>query len=245
MNNYDTFLMVGGCLAILLWIAFGILSLFNKTQIEEKRETATNPPQQATPAQPAPAPTVDSGGVSLQTLWPYLWPALLIGTILYVWGWKDTPTHKAGPAPQAQAPKRELQRRVITRPIEFLGGENLTRGREWIGIQQGGHANFRVDLPIVQNGKYKIHFHMRRVEKGRDFIEINRGKENNGNPFSVEHNATDFPIEIVFFDDGYVIGMPGEPKYFRPGDNFFKLWADKELLIQLNKPMYVKITYWE
>jgi hypothetical protein len=59
---------------------------------------------QAAPAQLAPAPTVDSGGVSFKTIWPYLWPTLLIGAILYLgWTWSGrTPTHKAGPAPQTR-----------------------------------------------------------------------------------------------------------------------------------------------
>jgi len=146
--------------------------------------------------------------------------------------------------PPPAAPKREPQKKTVKFPLEFVGGENLVREPERIGIRKGGHANFRVSLPNVINGKYKVHYHGQRIKEGRDFLEINRGK-GIGAPFDIKHSATDFPIELRFFDDGYAIGMPGENKYFRSGENYFKLWADDNLLVQLDKQPYVEITYWQ
>ena len=151
---------------------------------------------------------------------------------------------KTPPPAKATAPKKELRKQTVKIPLEFVGGENLVREPGRVGIRKGGYANFRVNLPIVINGNYKIHYHGQRIKEGRDFLEINKGK-GNGAPFSIKHGATDFPVQLVFFDDGYDDKMSGETKYFRSGDNYFKLSADDDLLVQLDKPHYVEITYWE
>lgn len=203
--------------------------------------TATTTPPTPPPAPPAPVPVSKTNW-----LWPVVVGILAIVVVIWVIAPMMTKTTTA-PAPKVAAPKKELRKYTKSFPLEFVGGENLVREPDRpdrVGIRKGGYANFRVNLPIVINGNYKIHYHGQRIKEGRDFLEINRGK-GNGAPFSIKHGATDFPVRLVFFDDGYDDKMSGEAKYFRSGENYFKLSADEDLLVQLDKPHYVEITYWE
>ena len=205
----------------------------------KQADTSTATVSSTAPGSPTPAPVA----TTKKNGWMWLIIGILAAIIAY---YTVLPAlQKSAPAPQATAPKKELHKYTVRRPFEFLGGENFTRGSNYIGILKGGYANFRVNLPVVKNGKYKIYYHGRRVREGRDLLEINRGKGNSGMPFGIDHRATDIPIELVFFDSGYDIGMPGDAKYFRTGDNFLKLWADDDLLVQMDQPPYVEITYWE
>jgi hypothetical protein len=173
----------------------------------------------------------------------YSWLAWVALAVIIALGWWAYKNSQQPTPPQATAPGK-IQRVKI--PLEFVGGENLDRSRpEKVTILKGGYANFRANLPAVKNGKYKIFYHGQRTKEGRDYLEINWGKGNSGNPFSIIHRATDFPVELVFFDGGYEVGMPGEAKYFRPGENYIKLWADEELLVKLDQTLYMEITYRE
>ena len=197
--------------------------------------TSTTP---SSPPTPVPVATTKKNG------WVWLIVGILVAIIAY--HFIAPMMRTTAPTQQATAPKKELHKYKVRRPLEFLGGENLTRGLNYVEITKDvGYMNFRVNLPVVKNGQYKIYYHGRRAREGQDLLEINRGKGNSGMPFSIDHRATDFPVELVFFDDGYDIGMPGDAKYFRTGDNFIKLWANGDLRVQLDQPPYVEITYWE
>ena len=206
---------------------------------KKAKATTTSTTTTSTTTHPTPTPATSPRKYG----WGWLVIAILVAIIAY--HFIAPMMRTTAPAPQATAPKKELHKYTVRRPLEFLGGENFTRGSNYIGILKGGYANFRVNLPVVKNGKYKIYYHGRRVREGRDLLEINRGKGNSGMPFGIDHRATDIPIELVFYDSGYDIGMPGDAKYFRTGDNFLKLWADDDLLVQMDQPPYVEITYWE
>lgn len=228
---------------IICVIGIGILLFIIGRCVEGKKSPP--PPsgsQQQSPLVP-PTPTPASVASETNWVWPVIIGILAIVVVIWVIAPMLTKTTTA-PAPKVAAPKKELRKQVVKIPLEFVGGENLVREPGRVEIRKGGHANFRFSLPNVINGKYKIHYHGQRNKEGLDFLEINRGK-GNGAPFSIEHGATDFPIELIFFDSGYATGMPGEAKYFRSGENYFKLWANDSLIVQLDKPPYVEITYWE
>ncbi|MFA6285014.1 MAG: hypothetical protein WC643_00600 [Parcubacteria group bacterium] len=138
--------------------------------------------------------------------------------------------------------KKEMKQYTIIRPLEFLGGEKIIHGSGCVGVRKGGKAEFRAtNLPIVKDGKYKVIFHATRKTTGRDYLLVNAGKGHGGPFYYDNHPASDSPIEITFFKEG----MPGDSKYFYPTDNFIQLSADDDLLVQLDNPPYVEITYWQ
>ena len=164
----------------------------------------------------------------------------ILAIVVVIWVIAPIITKTTAPPLQVIAPKRELQKHIVTRPLERLGGKNTIPGPSWIGIKKGGYATFRVtNIPVIKDGKYKVVFWATRKTTGRDILDINAGHW--GKFFYERHFASDHPLKIVFFNDG----VPGKAEYFLPSENFVQLSADDDLLVQMDRQPYVELTYYE
>jgi len=147
---------------------------------------------------------------------------------------------KASPPKTSPAPKKELRQYTIKRPLEFLGAEHvIDRGPGWVKIQKKtGRANFLVaNIPAIKGAKYEIVFHAARETTGKTFLKVNQREF----CYDIHLSSGSNPIEIAFFRQGEA----GNSERFLPAENALQLWADDDLLVQLDKMPYVKITYWQ
>jgi hypothetical protein len=172
--------------------------------------------------------------------WEEIWDSLLNKVKQAV---KPDPTSEkaraTAPPPKVAAPKKELRHYTKSFPLQFLGAENIvSRGPGWVKIKKDrGRANFLVaNIPLVKDARYEIVFHAAREKTGKTFLKVNHREFCYNN-----HLSSDAPVEIAFFRQGEA----GNSERFLPRENALQLWADNDLLVQLDQPPYVKMTYLE
>ena len=139
--------------------------------------------------------------------------------------------------PQATAPQRQLQQRVVKRELQFVGGEGAIKKEGLVDIRNGGHAAFTTwDLPWKKDAIYHVVFYvLRKNTTGYDYIEIN-GRS--GDIFC-KHYASDKFETVVFFERD----MSGDSKYFNPGINQIKFWSPGDNIIV--QSARIEMAYWE
>jgi hypothetical protein len=180
--------------------------------------------QQAQQTQPAPAPTVDSGGVSFKKLWL---PVLLIGGLLILgwWALKDsTPTHKAGPAPQArqQQPQPPKKFHIEIDPLSF----NESKSQ---GVRVEKNSGFTsIVVPPDTELVYEFHIRDKLCPSGYASIDYHL--------WQILPQYAGYRINNIRHNEEYAFGsgltrLGPELREFKEGKNEFALFTKGELRI--------------
>jgi hypothetical protein len=200
----------------LLLTTIYLISRIRKENLKENPKK--RPSLQAAPAQPAPAPTVDSGGVSFKTLW---FPVLLVGGLLVI-GYFALPTaHRAGPAPQAQ---QQVPRkfRIEIDPLSF--NESKSQG---VRVEKDfGFTSIVVppDTELV----YEFHIRDKLCPSGYASIDYHL--------WQILPQYAGYRINNIRHNEEYAFGsgltrLGPELREFKEGKNEFALFTKGELRI--------------
>lgn len=151
---------------------------------------------------------------------------------------RDSATTPSAPPPQATAPGRELQQRVITRNLKFVGGNGTVERQGFVEVQKGGHTFYVIhDMPWRRDAIFRVVVSLRQKTTGNVVLELNGGR--GGQKYYMVPSSSVFG-NAVFYDKGEI----GRPEYFNPdGGNQILLSSQRgDMEIQ-----YVSIVmiYWE
>lgn len=195
--------------------------------------TATPPPT------PAPAPVAIPRTAPMSTSW-FGWVLIIIIAIVFVgrWIWYETGVKSTYSPPQATAPKRDLQQRVITRNLKFVGGDGTIERQGFIEVQKGGHAFYAInDMPWRRDAIFRVVVSLRQKTTGNVVLEINGGR--GGQKYYMVPSSSVFG-NAVFYDKGEI----GRSEYFNPDGGNQILLSSQGGNMEIQYVSIVMI-YWE
>jgi hypothetical protein len=235
-------------IAIGFFIATGILIFFavrGKLLKKTAPKAKSGPPPANTKAGTTTPPTSLTSGTTLAPPTPpaqktnWAWAAAFgaIGIAIIIWviaPWLRNPPASPLPPPAA---KRELQKRVVSTDLRFIGGDGVLEKEGLIGIRRGGQAFFLThNLPWRKDAEFHVVVRALRRTTGNVRLTINGGR--GGEKFLIFPGSSDF-LDGVFFDSG----EKGLPAYFNPGTNQIIIAPiGDDLIIQCVR---IEMIYWE
>jgi hypothetical protein len=238
MNTIDYLLIFGGCLGVLIWVIYLLLPNKNKkreqtydaAEISDTSNTKALSNAESAKLKPTPATAAKSSN----------WAWLIVGILAIVFViWVIAPmiTKTNAPTPQATAPQKQLEQRVITRNLKFVGGEAIER-QGFIAVKKDGRAFYAIhDMPWRRDAIFRVVVCLRQESTGNIILKINGGR--GGQKFYMVPGSTVFG-NAVFFDKEEI----GRPEYFNPdgGNQIILSSQGGDMDIQF---VSIVMIYWE